>query len=182
MIRQIQTKFLRQARREYQPRQRLLAMAFEGVIFLALLPYLLFRLGAAIDGWMGWPTLRYPPLNAVVGGMITLGGWLLAIWTIYVQFTVGRGTPVPLMATQKLIIQPPYSYCRNPMVLGTIGVFIGLAIVFGSIGSLLLVLIAITLLLIYVRRVEEREMVLRFGEEYLEYKRQTPFLIPRIGR
>lgn len=182
MIRQFQTKFLRQAGREYTPRQRLLAMAVEGVVFLALLPYLLFRLGAAIDGWMGWPSLHYPPVNAVVGGLVAIAGWLLAIWTIYVQFTVGRGTPVPLMATKKLIIQPPYAYCRNPMVLGTIGVFIGLAIVFGSIGSLLLVLIAIALLLMYVRRVEEREMVMRFGEEYLEYKRRTPFLIPRLRR
>ena len=180
MIRQIQTKFLRRAGREYSPRQRLVFMAFLGVFFLALLPYLLFRLGAALDGWLGWPSFLFPPLNAVVGGLVTFGGWLLAIWTISVQFTVGRGTPVPVMATKKLITQPPYSYCRNPMVLGTIGVFIGLAIVFGSIGSLLLVLIAITLLLLYVRRVEEREMALRFGQEYEEYKRQTPFLIPRL--
>ena len=181
MIHKIQTKFLQQARREYQPRQRLLAMAFEAIFFLALLPYVLFRLGAAIDRWIGWPTLLYLPVN-VVGVLVMLGGWLFALWTVYVQLTIGRGTPVPLMATQKLIIQPPYSYCRNPMVLGTIGFYTGMAVLFGSIGSLLLVLIATGLLLLYVRRVEEQEMVLRFGQEYLDYKQRTPFLIPRLRR
>ena len=182
MIQKIQTKFLEQTRREYQPRQRMLAMAFEGIFFLALLPYVLFRLGAALDRWIGWPTLLYPPVNVVVGVLVMLGGWLFALWTIYMQLTIGRGTPVPLMATQKLIIQPPYSYCRNPMVLGTIGFYTGMAVLFGSIGSLLLVLIATGLLLLYVRRVEEQEMVLRFGQEYLDYKQRTPFLIPRLRR
>ncbi len=180
MIRQIQTKFLRQTRREYQPRQRLLAMAFEGIFFLVLFPYALFRLGTTLDQWIGWPILLYPPVNAVVGGLVMLGGWLFALWTIYVQFTIGRGTPVPLMATQKLIVQPPYSYCRNPMVLGTIGFYTGMAVVFGSLGALLLVLASAGLLLLYVWRVEEQEMVLRFGQEYLEYKERTPFLIPRL--
>ncbi len=182
MIRHIQAKLLQQSRREYRPRQRLLAMAVEAIFFLALLPYVLFRLGATLDRWIGWPTLLYPPVNALVGVPVMLAGIFFAMWTIYVQFTIGRGTPVPLMATQKLIIQPPYSYCRNPMVLGTIGFYGGMSIVFGSIGALLLVLIATGLLLLYVRRVEEQEMVLRFGQEYLEYKQRTPFLIPRLRR
>ena len=35
-------------------------------------------------------------------------------------------------------------------------------------------------LLVYIRLLEEKEMELRFGADYIEYRRQTPFLIPRF--
>jgi protein-S-isoprenylcysteine O-methyltransferase Ste14 len=54
------------------------------------------------------------------------------------------------------------------------------AILIGSIGSALLVLFGAGFLLTYIKRIEEKELELRFGQEYLEYKKQTPFLIPRF--
>jgi hypothetical protein len=36
------------------------------------------------------------------------------------------------------------------------------------------------LLLAYIKLFEERELEARFGPEYVEYKRTTPFLIPRL--
>jgi protein-S-isoprenylcysteine O-methyltransferase Ste14 len=36
------------------------------------------------------------------------------------------------------------------------------------------------MLILYIKRIEERELGARFGEEYLTYKMVTPFLIPRI--
>jgi len=35
-------------------------------------------------------------------------------------------------------------------------------------------------ILIYIKLFEEKELEERFGPEYLEYKRKTPFLIPRF--
>jgi protein-S-isoprenylcysteine O-methyltransferase Ste14 len=182
MKKRIHDGLLKQAGREYQPRQRLMALAFEAVFFLFILPFLLIRLGAAVDRWMGWQAIWHPPFNAVLGGLAMLGGWLFAMWSIYIQFTIGRGTPVPLMATQKLIIQPPYTYCRNPMALGTFVALLGLAAVVGSIGACLAVLAFAALLLTYIRLGEEQEMVSRFGQEYLDYRERTPFLIPRWRR
>jgi len=34
----------------------------------------------------------------------------------------------------------------------------------------------------YIKLIEEKELIERFGSEYLEYKQKTPFLIPRIGK
>jgi protein-S-isoprenylcysteine O-methyltransferase Ste14 len=113
---------------------------------------------------------------------LILAGWLFAIWSIYAQFTLGRGTPVPLMATQKLVVQPPYTWCRNPMALGAIVMYTGVAVLFGSMGAFTLVLLGAACLLVYIKLLEEKEMLLRFGQEYLDYKRRTPFLIPRFGR
>jgi protein-S-isoprenylcysteine O-methyltransferase Ste14 len=175
-------RLLKQANREYDPRQRLAVLAAAGVLFLVILPLALLRLGGRLDRLLDWPAFLYPPANAIVGGLMILAGWLLAIWTIYVQFTLGRGTPVPVMATQKLLICPPYSFCRNPMALGAIVLYLGVSVVAGSLGAALLVLLGAAVLLIYIKVVEEQEMVARFGEEYLAYRRRVPFLVPRLRR
>jgi protein-S-isoprenylcysteine O-methyltransferase Ste14 len=86
------------------------------------------------------------------------------------------------MATQKLIIQPPYSFCRNPMALGAILMYLGVAVLFGSMGAVVLVLLGAGCLLTYIKRIEEKEMEIRFGQEYLDYKKKTPFLIPRFWK
>ncbi|MBI5033281.1 MAG: isoprenylcysteine carboxylmethyltransferase family protein [Chloroflexi bacterium] len=171
-------KFLQQTKREYSPNQRLAALAVEGVFFLVIAPFVLITLGSSLDQWLQWSPIRYEPINLILGGLLCVASWLLGLWANYAQFTLGRGTPVPLMATQKLIVEPPYTYCRNPMALGAIGMYLGVAIVFGSIGAVVLVLLGAAVLLTYIKRVEEKEMELRFGQEYLAYKQRTPFLIP----
>ena len=175
-------RFLKHANREYGPRQRLALLAVAGVIFLIILPQALIRLGGLLDRWLGWPELSYPPANAIIGGLMVLAGWLLGLWTNYVQFTLGRGTPVPVMATQALLVGPPYSYCRNPMALGAIVAYLGVSMVAGSPGAGLLWLVGAVALLTYILLVEEKEMMARFGGEYLAYRHRVPFLIPRLRR
>ena len=173
-------RFLKQASHEYSEKQRFVMMLFLAPVFLFLLPYLFIRLGARLDQWLRLSPVLSLPFNLILGGLLILPSWLFAMWSNYSQFTIGRGTPVPLMATQKLIIQPPYTYCRNPMALGAIGMYLGVAILFRSIGAVIVVLLLAGLLLIYIKRFEEQEMEIRFGQEYLAYKQRTPFLIPRF--
>lgn len=180
MTARMKNKLLEQTQRAYGERQRLVALAVLAPVFLVLLPFALITLGSSIDQWLGWLPILYVPVNYLLGGLLIVAGWVLAIWTIYVQFTLGRGTPVPLMATQKLIVKPPYSYCRNPMALGAIVMYLGVAILYGSVGAVALVLLGAAGLVTYIKRVEEKEMETRFGQEYIEYKRRTPFLIPHL--
>ncbi len=173
-------RLLKQASHEYSSKQRAALLAAAGVVFLVILPWALIRLGRWLDRGLDWPALRYPPVNAILGGLLVLAGWLLGVWSNYRQFTLGRGTPVPVMATQELIVCPPYSYCRNPMALGTIVAYGGVSVIAGSPGAALLVLLGAAGLLTYIKVVEEREMVARFGEAYLAYRRRVPFIIPRF--
>ena len=85
------------------------------------------------------------------------------------------------MATQALIVQPPYTYSRNPMALGAIGMYLGVALLFHSLGSL----IVVTDLRrrpsdLHQARQRNRRWRATFGQEYLAYKQRTPFLVPRI--
>jgi protein-S-isoprenylcysteine O-methyltransferase Ste14 len=107
-------------------------------------------------------------------------GWLFANWAVRVQFSAGKGTPIPLVATQKLIVKKPYHYCRNPMTLGTAVFYVGVAIWLGSISAVGLGLVYPVGILIYIKLIEERELQERFGSQYLEYKERTPFLIPHL--
>jgi len=85
---------------------------------------------------------------------------------------------MPLMATQKLVVQKPYLYCRNPIFFGVINLFAGISLLLNSISSLMMVFVFAVTILFYTRFIEEKELEMRFGDEYLAYKNKTPFLIP----
>ncbi len=173
-------RLLKQAKREYSPGKRIIALLIEGTFFVGILPVALVYFSSRLDTRFGLPQLDYGAINVVTGWFFMGVGFLFACWAVYVQFTIGRGTPVPVMATQKLIIQKPYNYCRNPMALGTIVLYLGVAVLKGSISAVVLVLIGSILLLTYIKLLEEKEMELRFGEDYQEYRQETPFIIPRL--
>lgn len=175
-------KLLQQAGREYVPWQRLLALAALAPVFLVFIPAALIRGSARLD--RAWHLPRLPggrPLHAW-GSLMSAAGWLLAMWSIEAQFRLGRGTPVPLMATQRLIVEPPFTYTRNPMALGTILMYLGIAVVRRSLAGIGLVAAAGSVLLFYIKRFEEAEMLARFGDEYAVYRERTPFLLPRLRR
>jgi protein-S-isoprenylcysteine O-methyltransferase Ste14 len=173
-------KFLKQAGHEYSLGNRLIALIIEGLFFIVILPAALVYFSRLLDRQFVLPHFAFGVITGILGCGFIIAGILFAWWSIYVQLTIGRGTPVPVMATQQLIIQKPYTYCRNPMALGTIVVYLGAAILLGSISALGIVLACAVLLLLYIKFLEEKEMELRFGAAYREYRKQTPFIIPRF--
>jgi protein-S-isoprenylcysteine O-methyltransferase Ste14 len=52
----------------------------------------------------------------------------------------------------------------------------------GSFSAVGLAIIYPVGILIYIKLIEEKELEERFGSEYLEYKRRTPFLIPHFPK
>jgi protein-S-isoprenylcysteine O-methyltransferase Ste14 len=66
------------------------------------------------------------------------------------------------------------------MLLAALAFFLSLGIWFQSVLFVLWVLILFApALLFFVKVYEERELEIRFGESYLEYKSRTPMLFPR---
>jgi protein-S-isoprenylcysteine O-methyltransferase Ste14 len=158
----------------------MIAVIFGGFIFWIVIPLFIILASFYIDQWLQLPNFRHGLINPVIGFVFMVAGWLFANWTVKVQFTVGKGTPIPLMATQKLIVKGPYTYCRNPMTLGTDLFYLGIAIWLGSLSAIGLGLIYPVGILIYIKLIEEKELEERFGSEYLDYKKRIPFLIPRL--
>jgi protein-S-isoprenylcysteine O-methyltransferase Ste14 len=121
-------------------------------------------------------------VNRILGGLLSVLGFSLAFRSIDAQQTRGRGTPLPVMPTRELLTEGPFRYCRNPMTLGAILAYLGMAVAARTIAGTGLVLSLAASLLVYLKRLEEGELAERFGEAYLAYKRETPFIIPQLPR
>ena len=169
---------VRQGQREYSARARFTAIAFESVVFVLGIPaFLVWSAGLGSNFWRF--TLPFPFLAIFL--VLSVLGLFLALCTVWVQFRYARGTPVPVMATQKLLTDGPYSLCRNPMALGTLVFYFGIAIFLQSFFPLLAVVFLGLCLVTLIKHGEERELLLKFGNDYLRYKQRTPFLIPRLS-
>ncbi len=170
------------AKREYSLKQRLVAFFFEGILFLLIIPFLLVVSSNAVDNALRLPRIPASAITIIIGLLLLAGGGFLGFWSIETQVTVGRGTPVPMMPTQKVITGGPFAWCRNPMTLGTFLAYTGVCLWIGSYSAIAIIVILISILLLYIKLVEEKELEARFGAEYLEYKRTTPFIVPRLRR
>ena len=149
---------------------------FLGLLFMAMLAV---GIGWALADWarvyLGWP-------NLVIGALLTVGGLALVAWSVRIQYILGKGTPAPKVATQRLVTQGPYAYTRNPMTLGALLMYLGIGIWLGSGVVVILTLLVFSALLTYIYIHETGELTERFGEAYVAYRKRTPFLLPRLWR
>jgi protein-S-isoprenylcysteine O-methyltransferase Ste14 len=170
-------RIIRQTRREYSAGARLVAISGEALVFVIAIPALLYWLSTVgEDRWR----FRSSHALSVFSLILAALGLLLGLWTVWVQYRHARGTPVPIMATKKLLTNGPYALCRNPMLLGTILYYAGVSTYISSFVAVLGTVLFSVLMTVFVKFVEEKEMSLRFGDEYLRYMRRTPFIIPRL--
>jgi len=89
-----------------------------------------------------------------------------------------------LARNERLATGGPYAYTRNPMYLGRMLLIIGFSVsVWGWAGLALLVVGLGYFLFSYMPRKETKEperLARFFGEEYREYRRSVPALLPRL--
>jgi protein-S-isoprenylcysteine O-methyltransferase Ste14 len=174
------SRYSKWAQREHSAAGRIGLLLLAGPVFLILLPFLVAVVGPRVDRRLGLRPLMIRGVNGILGGLLLVLGFSLGFWSIVTQLTRGRGTPLPVMPTQELLTEGPFRYCRNPMTLGTILAYLGIAVAVGTTAGTLLVSALAGSLLTYLKRLEEGELAERFGEAYLAYKREVPFLIPRL--
>ena len=176
------SRYSRWAQREHSEATRIATTLLVGPVFLGLLPLLVAGAGPRLDRRLGLGPRRIRTANRIVGGLLTVSGFALGFWSVLAQLNRGRGTPLPVMPTQELLTEGPFRYCRNPMTLGTILAYLGMAVAAATFAGTALVLALAASLLVYLKRLEERELAERFGEAYLAYRRQVPFIIPRLPK
>jgi protein-S-isoprenylcysteine O-methyltransferase Ste14 len=137
-----------------------------------------FRLDAAL--FAGWERGLLRHLAALAGGV--------AVGTLAFRAAAaggrelarrGREGKLPRLETNRLVTTGIYACTRHPMLFGLTLLPLSLALMLGSPAFILLVApLEALLILLMILTLEEREAVGKFGEEYREYRRQTP-LIPR---
>jgi protein-S-isoprenylcysteine O-methyltransferase Ste14 len=78
-------------------------------------------------------------------------------------------------------VSGPYKFCRNPMILGAMLYYLGMGTYFGSLRiGIVMFLLSLIVGSCYIKLIEEKELQLKFGADYEEYKKNKPFLIPKF--
>jgi len=175
-------KLVEVSKNPLSPKNRFLAKGLPIFIFFFFFPTLFFIVpNFVLNAWLNLPKFS-SPFASILGRIMILLGIFFLLWTLKTQREIGKGTPMPLQATQKLVVQAPYSFTRNPLALGLINFYFGISIAIGSISTLVIVVIFSALILVYIKFIEEKELAQRYGADYLAYKKVTPFLNPRRRR
>jgi len=120
-------------------------------------------------------------IKLVVIVVSTATGLFFLGWATWTQIRVGGGTPTPNSPTRRLVTVGPYRYTRNPIEFGAIWYYLGFGCILGTIfHGIVCMLSGLIFGSICHKFVEEKALLLRFGNEYAEYKKRTPFLFPRL--
>jgi protein-S-isoprenylcysteine O-methyltransferase Ste14 len=155
----------------------------------ALMPLILYILIALFilasfwaDRWLALPVFRFTWWGIGLSVLLLGLGFAIDAWII-VTFRRASGTPMPFKPPPKLITTGIYAHVRNPMALAGFLIGEGLGFLLGSLSLILIFIPLLTLLgFLYLKAVEERELELRFGQEYLQYKKRVPMFIPWLKK
>jgi protein-S-isoprenylcysteine O-methyltransferase Ste14 len=129
--------------------------------------------------WSGWLL----PVPTEIGLLLVIVTGVVSLLTVINLAVKGLGAPFAVALSRKLAVDWLYAWTRNPMVLAVLAFGLSLGIWFQSILFMLWVLIMFAPALLFLVKVyEERELEIRFGASYLEYKFRTPMLFPRKPR
>jgi protein-S-isoprenylcysteine O-methyltransferase Ste14 len=111
--------------------------------------------------------------------LLVLTGVTLLLTVVNLALS-GLGAPFAIALSKRLANRWMYRWTRNPMVLSTLATLLSVGVYLQSLYLVLWVVLFVTPAWIYfLKAYEERELEIRFGVSYLDYKCKTSFLWPR---
>lgn len=130
-----------------------------------------------LQSLMQSPDLFTPPLalRIAAGAMVGVGVWIAGrtIFSHPLAFWLR-----PLKA-ETLITTGWYAYVRHPMYFGMLLILIGFFCEWPSVKNLVFVSISIAYLVVG-SHLEERKLIHRFGDAYVQYRRRVKMLVPFV--
>jgi len=115
----------------------------------------------------------------LLGFMVAALGQTLRILVIGYAY-IQRGGANKRLAAPKLVCEGFYGHSRNPMYVGNILLFIGLAIIYNSRWIYVLGLPVVIAGILSIVRAEEDFLASKFGAEYADYCRRVNRFVPSL--
>ncbi len=126
--------------------------------------------------WSGWPAAA----AAAAGVYLALTGVaLFARAILHLGFDNLAMLYVYFPAKGRLVESAVYGFLRHPAYSGVVRLGLALGLWRGTWAAVTFGLFVPLGLTVWLRTVEERELVARFGDGYSEYRRRTPAFFPR---
>ncbi|KAF0133288.1 MAG: protein-S-isoprenylcysteine O-methyltransferase-like protein [Candidatus Saganbacteria bacterium] len=155
------------------------------IFFLVILPAITVASGLFLNKLLNLPQIVYLPYNWSLALIFIAFGAFWMGWSFYVLIKTGQGNPQEafgkeiLPAPKKLVTIGPYRYTRNPMGFGWFIIVAGIGIYLGSISVILIILpIVLMAVIFYLKYFEGKNLIKRFGDDYLRYRENVPLFIP----
>jgi protein-S-isoprenylcysteine O-methyltransferase Ste14 len=120
-----------------------------------------------------------PPWQKLLGAGLIFAGLTPLFDSIRRFIYVGRGTLLPDLPTERLVVSGLYRYVRNPMYGGVLLVLAGEAALFGSRDLAICVAVVWLGFHLFVRFYEEPALARNHPQDFPEYKRHVPRWLPR---
>ena len=127
--------------------------------------------GAVAPAGAGQPRFR-------IGIVLAAIGLVLAVRTVRLFLTAGKGTPAPWAPPTRLVVRGPYRHVRNPMITSVLLMLGAESLLLGSWHLAGWMSVFFLLNTIYFSLVEEPGLEQRFGDSYRRYKANVPRWIP----
>ena len=153
------------------------------IFFFIILPLITAFLGGKLDEILHLPVIRLGFIEFLsVFSFFIVGGYYV-FESIRILLIEGGGIPlgdvIPSDQSIQLVTKGVYRNTRNPMLFGYILVLCALGILAKSFSfALILPCLYLFLWVFWLKKREEPSLEIRFGEIYILYKKETPFLIP----
>ncbi len=127
---------------------------------------------------LGWadPT----PVSMAVGAAIALLGEFLRYWGVSYAGSLTRVTGS--VGAPDVIVSGPFARVRNPLYIGNILLYTGVAVMSQALWPWLAVVTFVFFCVQYALIVSREEEFLagEFGDQYAEYKKNVPRFLPRV--
>lgn len=117
------------------------------------------------------------PWLAAIGAVLLIASTLFTLWSRVVLGKMWSST-VTVKTDHQLRTEGPYRITRNPIYTGILGMMLGSGLT-GGLVFLPIFLIAVAVFFTKIKS-EERLMMEKFGDQYIEYKKRVPRLIPGL--
>lgn len=149
-----------------------------------------FRYDWLIATVLGWLILKYVPhhywafMTFHNSWLQVLGTALLVVstlFTLWARWELGKmwASIAAVKEDHKLVTDGPYRMTRHPIYSGVLGMMLGSTFSTGE-GSIFLGFIVVLLVFLNRIRIEEQLMTRTFGDQYVQYKKRVPQLIPGL--
>ena len=131
-----------------------------------------------VDRRLGLPRLLPEGAKFSVSIPLIVVGLAVTAWSAF-HFLKVQGTPVPFNPPPKVVNTGPYRHVRNPMLMGVSLFLFGIGFSVNSVSLVFFFTPLYVLINVWeLKKIEEPELIMRLGNEYIEYRRHTPMFIP----
>jgi protein-S-isoprenylcysteine O-methyltransferase Ste14 len=169
-------------------RKMILGYLVGGLLVMVVVPSIIYGITSLCDNVYRLEIVQSAAIRWLILLILLVTGFVYGIWSVIIQNTIGQGGPVEIAnieispKTRNLVVSGPYKYTRNPMLFGTLLIYLAFALFMNSITAVVLIGAIFIFMLTVVVKMEEKRLLKDFGKPYEEYRKKVSMFIPWFQR